>query len=246
MNKFLISLIVLGLVGSATTGLDSAGSLVSAATPTPSGALPQQMLTGILNKMEKAHQELKSLRAELSQQKTNSQIGITDNEYGSLIYKPSAGRAKGKLRIDYTRPSKDTIALVGDNVIFYQPRINQVFKSTLAKAAKGKVGGFSQLIGLDGSIKSMASSYNIEFLKDETINGQKTTLLRLTPKSAGQFTAIDIWVNQQNWIPAQWKLVERNGDFTIVSLKNVQLNTQIPDAAFNVAIPSGVKVVDKI
>ncbi|MFM8392931.1 MAG: LolA family protein [Acidobacteriota bacterium] len=246
MNKFLISLIVLGLVGSATTGLDSAGSLVSAATPTPSGALPQQMLTGILNKMEKAHQELKSLRAELSQQKTNSQIGITDNEYGSLIYKPSAGRAKGKLRIDYTRPSKDTIALVGDNVIFYQPRINQVFKSTLAKAAKGKVGGFSQLIGLDGSIKSMASSYNIEFLKDETINGQKTTLLRLTPKSAGQFTAIDIWVNQQNWIPAQWKLVERNGDFTIVSLKNVQLNTPIPDAAFNVAIPSGVKVVDKI
>jgi len=246
MNKFLISLIVLGLVGSATTGLDSAGSLVSAATPTPSGALPQQMLTGILNKMEKAHQELKSLRAELSQQKTNSQIGITDNEYGSLIYKPSAGRAKGKLRIDYTRPSKDTIALVGDNVIFYQPRINQVFKSTLAKAAKGKVGGFSQLIGLDGSIKSMASSYNIEFLKDETINGQKTTLLRLTPKSAGQFTAIDIWVNQQNWIPAQWKLIERNGDFTIVSLKNVQLNSPIPDAAFNVAIPSGVKVVDKI
>ena len=237
MNKFLISLIVLGLVSSVTT---------SAVTPSTSGVMPQQMLTGILNKMEKAHQELKSLRAELSQQKTNSQIGITDNEYGSLIYKPSAGRAKGKLRIDYTRPSKDTIALVGDNVVFYQPRINQVFKSTLAKAAKGKIGGFSQLIGLDGSIKSMASNYNIEFLKDETINGQKTTLLRLTPKSPGQFTAIDIWVNQQNWIPAQWKLVERNGDFTIVSLKNVQLNTPIPDAAFNVAIPSGVKVVDKI
>lgn len=220
------------------------GTLIGAPTPAPPA---QQMLTGILNKMEKAHQELKSLRAELFQQKTNAQIGISDNEYGSLLYKPAAGRGKGRLRIDYTRPSKDTIALVGDNVVYYQPRINQVFKSTLAKAAKGKVGGYTQLIGLDGSVKSLAGNYNIEFLRDETINGQKTTLLRLTPRvGGGQFATIDIWVNQQNWIPAQWRLVERNGDFTIVSLKNVQLNTPIPDAAFNVAIPSGVKVVDKI
>jgi outer membrane lipoprotein-sorting protein len=73
-----------------------------------------------------------------------------------------------------------------------------------------------------------------------------TTLLRLTPKAGGQFSTIDIWVNQQSWIPAQWRLVERNGDFTIVSLKNVQLNTPIPDSAFNVSVPGGVKVVDKI
>jgi outer membrane lipoprotein-sorting protein len=171
---------------------------------------------------------------------------VSDNEYGSLIYKPSTGRNKGKLRIDYTRPSRDTIALVGDSVVYYQPRINQVFKSTLARAAKGKVGGFTQLIGLDGSVKSLAGNYNIEFLKDEVINGQMTTLLRLTPKAGGQFSTIDIWVNQQSWIPAQWRLVERNGDFTIVSLKNVQLNTPIPDSAFNVSVPGGVKVVDKI
>ena len=234
MKNFLISMIAAGLVSVVPVGATT-GSLA-----------PQQLLTGILNKMEKAHQELKSLRAELLQQKTNSQIGITDNEYGSMIYKPSTGRGKGRLRIDYTRPTKDTIALVGDNVIFYQPRLNQVFKSSLAKAAKGKAGGLTQLIGLDGSIKSLASKYNSEFLKDETINGQKTTLLRLTPKTAGQFSAIDIWVNQQNWIPAQWKLIERNGDYTIVSLRNVQLNTPISDGAFNVAIPSGVKVVDKI
>jgi len=220
-----------------------AGDLVGSAVAMPA---PQQLLAGILNKMEKAHLELKSLRAEISQQKTNAQIGISDNEYGALIYKPSSGRSKGKLRIDYTRPSRDTIALVGDNVVYYQPRINQVFKSSLAKAAKGKVGGFTQLVGLDGSVKSLAGNYNIEFLKDESINGQMTTLLRLTPKAGGQFSTIDIWVNQQSWIPAQWRLVERNGDFTIVTLKNMQLNTPIPDTAFQVSVPGGVRVVDKI
>lgn len=237
MKISLSVLIIIGLVAAAPG--EASGRLGAAPAP-------QQLLTGILNKMEKAHLDLKSLRAELSQQKTNAQIGVSDNEYGSLIYKPSTGRNKGKLRIDYTRPSRDTIALVGDSVVYYQPRINQVFKSTLAKAAKGKVGGFTRLIGLDGSVKSLAGNYNIEFLKDEVINGQMTTLLRLTPKAGGQFSTIDIWVNQQSWIPAQWRLVERNGDFTIVSLKNVQLNTPIPDSAFNVSVPGGVKVVDKI
>ena len=237
MKISLSVLIIIGLVAAAPGG--ASGRLGAAPAP-------QQLLTGILNKMEKAHLDLKSLRAELSQQKTNAQIGVSDNEYGSLIYKPSTGRNKGKLRIDYTRPSRDTIALVGDSVVYYQPRISQVFKSTLARAAKGKVGGFTQLIGLDGSVKSLAGNYNIEFLKDEVINGQMTTLLRLTPKAGGQFSTIDIWVNQQSWIPAQWRLVERNGDFTIVSLKNVQLNTPIPDSAFNVSVPGGVKVVDKI
>src|SRR5215813_9413761 len=87
-----------------------------------------QILTGILNKMEKAHQDLKSLKAELIQQKTNPQINITDTTYGTIIYKPAIGKEKGKVRIDYTKPSKDIFALVGENVTFYQPRINQVYK----------------------------------------------------------------------------------------------------------------------
>ena len=204
-----------------------------------------QILPGILNKMEKAHLDMKSLKAEMVQQKTNAQIGVTDTEYGQLLYKPAAGKGKGKLRIDYIRPSKDIVAVVGENVTFYQPRINQVFKGVLSKLSKGKAGGYGQLVGLDGSIKSLAANYNIEFVRDESVSGQMTTLLHLTPKAGGQFAAIDVWVNQQNWLPLQWKMIERNKDYTIVTLKNVQLNANISDAAFAVNIPSGTKVVDK-
>jgi len=202
-----------------------------------------QILPGLLNKMEKAHLELKSLKAEIVQQKTNAQIGVTDTEYGVMLYKPAAGKGKGKLRIDYTRPSKDIVAVVGENVTFYQPRINQAFKGVVSKLAKGK--GYGQLVGLDGSIRSLAGSYNIEFVRDESINGQPTTVLHLTPKAGGQFAAIDLWVNQQNSLPVQWKMIERNKDYTIVTLKNMQLNANIADTAFAVNIPGGTKVVDK-
>lgn len=206
-------------------------------------ATKPQLLTGILNKMENAHQQMKSLKAEITQQRTNPQIGSTDTDYGIVIYKPGSGKEKGKLRIDYTRPSKDIVSVVGENVTFYQPRINQVFKGTLNKVSKGKAG--ANLVGLDSSLRALTANYNIEFVKDEAINGQMTTLLRLTPKGGGQYSAIDLWVNQQNWLPAQWKMFERNGDFSVITLRNLQLNTGVADAAFVVNIPNGVKVVDK-
>jgi outer membrane lipoprotein-sorting protein len=202
-----------------------------------------QLLTGILNKMESAHQQMKSLKAELVQQKTNPQIGSTDTDYGVVLYKPASGKDRGKLRIDYTRPSKDIVSVVGEAVTFYQPRINQVFKGTLNKVSKGTAG--VNLVGLDGSLKTLTANYNIEFVKDEAVNGQMTTLLRLLPKSGGTYSVIDLWVNQQNWLPAQWKMVERNGDYTVITLKNTQVNATVADAAFVVNIPNGTKVVDK-
>ncbi len=206
-----------------------------------------QLLTGILNKMEKANQDLKSLKAEMVLQKTNTQIGVTDNEYGQLLYKPGTTRTKQRLRIDYTKPSKDIVSVDGDNFTFYQPRINQAFKGLASKLSKGKQGGFAQFIavGLNGSLKSASGKYQVSFVKDEAVNGVMTSVLRLTPKSNDQFTSVEIWVNQQNWFPVQFRGTERNGDLTTVTLKNLQLNAAVPDNAFAVNLPGGTKVVDK-
>src|SRR5215468_5831423 len=164
-----------------------------------------QLLTGILNKMEKANQDLKSLKAELVLVRTNTQIDVTETTYGQLIYKPGTKKSKQKLRIDYTKPSKDILAVDGDNYVFYQPRINQAFKGSASKYSKGKQGGIAQFItiALDGSLKSASGKYNISFVKDETIDGAMTSMLRLTPKSSDQFNSIDVWVSQQSWIPVR-------------------------------------------
>src|SRR5918911_1417269 len=75
-------------------------------------AIPMpQLLTGILAKMEKMHQDLKSLKAQIVQEKTNVQIGTKDKDYGTLLYKPANAKAKGKLRIDYTKPTNNTVAV---------------------------------------------------------------------------------------------------------------------------------------
>jgi outer membrane lipoprotein-sorting protein len=234
MNK-LISLAIIGGIS----------LLIAGAGRTASANAQPQILTGILNKMEKANQDLKSLKAEMILQKTNNQIGVTDSEYGQLIYKPGTPKSKQKLRIDYTKPSKDILAVDGDNYTYYQPRINQAFKGLASKISKGKQDGLAQFItiGLNGSLKSASGKYNISFVKDETVEGMTTSVLRLTPKSNDQFNSIDIWVSQQSWIPVRLSVTERNSDVTVITFKNPQLNANVPNDAFSLNLPGGTKIV---
>ena len=73
-----------------------------------------QLLTGVLSKMQAAHRSLRSMRASMAQVRRNPQIGSTETDYGTLIYKPS-GKGKSKLRIDYTRPDQKSVSVVGEN-----------------------------------------------------------------------------------------------------------------------------------
>jgi outer membrane lipoprotein-sorting protein len=219
--------------------------LLAEAKPSAFATGQPQILTGILNKMEKANQDLKSLKAEMVLERTNTQIGVTDSEFGQLIYKPGSPKSKQKLRIDYTKPSKDILAVDGDNYTYYQPRINQAFKGLASKISKGKQGGLAQFItiGLNGSLKSASGKYNISFVKDETIEGMTTSMLRLTPKGSEQFTSIDVWVSQQSWIPVRLSVTERNNDVTVVTFKNPQVNTNLSNDAFSLNLPGGTKIV---
>ena len=204
-----------------------------------------QLLTGVLSKMQIAHRNLRSMRAAMVQQRRNPQIGSTDTDYGTLIYKPG-GKGKSKLRVDYTRPDQKSVSVIGENLTFYEPRINQVLKTTLAKAAKGKTSSYSALVGLDSSLETLTRDYNVEYVKDELVNGKPATRLQLTPKGGSPFSKIELWVSNEFWLPVQYQMFERNGDSTLVKFTGMEINPNLADSLFNVNIPSGTKVVDKI
>lgn len=232
MKKYMTLVLITGLV------LTMVG-----ASPVVGAKTSPQILTGILNKMENAHNQMKSLKAELIQERINPQIGSKDSDYGTVIYKPASGKDKGKLRIDYTKPGVKALSVIGENFTFYEPNLKQAMKSTVNKATKGKAG--MNLVGLDGSLKALLNNYSIDIVGDTAVNGQMATVLRLLPKSRGDYNSIDIWVSQSG-LPVQWKMVERNGDYTVITLKNTQINTNIADSAFVINLPGGTKIIDKL
>lgn len=202
-----------------------------------------QLLPGILAKMETAQRNLKSLRAVLEQQSVNVQLGTKDTDYGALIYTPAD---KGRLRIDYTKPVAQVLSIIGDEFVFYQPRLNQALKTTFSQALKGRTGGQTQLIGLNKSVKALAQSYQIEFLQAEIIEGQMTAHLRFTPKERGPFLALEVWVSQQHWLPLQQKFIAQNGDYTVIKLSKFELNQKLRNEEFVVKLPNNTMVVDRM
>lgn len=215
------------------------------AQATISASSASQLLSGILTKMDSARRNLKSLKATLTQKQTNIQIGTVDTDQGTLIYKPK-GDGKGMLRIDYSQPDVRVVSIIGEDFVFYQPRINQILKTKLAKAAQGGTGSYVKLIALDSSVKSLMKEYRIEYVNDETIGGQPAAHLCLTPLKGNSLISIDLYVNQQNWLPVQYKFTDRNGDYSVVNLNHLQINLNLTDDSFIVRYPSGTAVVSRL
>jgi len=215
----------------------TAGSQPTAAANSSS----TQLLTVILDKVARAGQQLKSLQANLSQQKINTQLGIKDPiEIGVIYYKP-LGNGKSQLRIDYINPEPKTLIVNGDFISFYQPIINQAFESTAKNLSKGQAGA---LISFTINT-SMRNNYNIDLGKDEVINGKKTTQLIFTPKNlpASQIKRLEVWIDNDTWLPIKHQFTERNNDITWVALSDLKQNVPLPGNQFKPTYKAGTKVV---
>lgn len=192
-----------------------AGAAANNAKPGAAGA------EAVLNNMEAVGRNLSSLVANLWQQKTNTQLGLTDPaETGTIYYQPGKN-GQLKLRIDIVKPSK-TIVISGDLIKFYQPEARQMLVSSIKDASKNR--SASSLAITFGSVSAIRSSYDVTFVKDEKVEGEMASLLHLTPKQHGPYKGIDIWISHSLWLPIQQRLVENNDDVTLVRLSNMKKN----------------------
>ncbi|MBL8148297.1 MAG: outer membrane lipoprotein carrier protein LolA [Blastocatellia bacterium] len=178
----------------------------------------------ILANMENVGKTLSSFTASLWQQKTNTQIGISDPpEMGTIYYVP-AKNGKMKLRIDIQKPAK-TVVVSGNEVKFYQKDINQLLITSTKGASSNKSVSFLAITF--GSVSAMRENYNIKYVKDEKIEGEMTSVLHLTPKTEGNpYKSVDVWISQSIWMPLQQKLIEVNEDVTLVRLSNLKKNIE--------------------
>jgi outer membrane lipoprotein-sorting protein len=215
MRRYIAAFMLLSLL--LLTGLNNNASAVA-----------QPEADAVLDKMEAVGRTLNSLVATLWQQKTNTQLGIEEPaETGEIHYLPAKNSAM-KLRIDITKPTTKTVVIVGDIVKFYQHDINQLLITSL-KGAK-QHDSFGSLAVTFGSVSAIRASYNVSFVKkDEKVGDEMASVLALTPKQGGPYKEIQIWISQNAWLPIQQRLVENNGDVTIVRLSGLK-----PNAQFNV------------
>ncbi len=196
----------------------------------------QNIIPEILKRMENNRSLLKTLRADVTMDKYNPQLDARDVTQGTLIYLPGKNERDMYIRIDWTKPVQEQLAVIKGEYTLYRPRLGQAIIGKV-DSAKNSAGAGNALAFMSMSKEQLKTNYTYIYLGDEVVkSGAKTVHLELTPKKANKYKKAELWVDYDG-MPVQAKVVETNNDATTVLLSNLQKNATINAKVFVIDYP---------
>ena len=207
-----------------------------------SGQIPG-LASSILNRMDHAKRSLKTMRANISMVKYNAQLRDEDKYQGIVLYIPgAAGSSSAFLRLEWTQPQHEILAVENGNYSLYRPRLGTVLEGKTGSIKKGKDGDVLALMNM--SAAQLRTRFgDFEDMREEILwGGVWTQHFKVTPKAAASYKYIELWIDKEG-LPVQTKMVERNDDSTTVRLMNVEKNQNIPMDQFKLKLDGNVKHV---
>ena len=212
------------------------------AIPLPAANAQAGLVSSMLTKMERQKQSLRTLSADISMEKYNSQLGDSDKYYGTIRYIPAGGKAASLVRLDWNKPQQEILVVANGGYILYRPRLNQAIIGTNGSVRSAKDNDVLALLNM--SAAQLRSRFgDFQDTREETIwGGVHTTHVKAVPKTAASYKYIELWVDDSG-LPVQTKMVEKNDDSTTVRLTSVERNTSIPMDQFKIDLPSNVKII---
>src|SRR5437870_5538127 len=216
--------------------------LAAMATSSASRAVGQAgLVSSVLSRMERAKQSLKTLRANISMSKYNSQLRDTENFSGIVLYIPgAAGSASALMRLEWNKPQHEILAVSNGNYSLYRPRLNMVIEGKTGSMKSQKDGDVLALINMSAAqLRTKFGNFQDE--REETLwGGVRTTHFKAVPKTAASYKYIEIWVDDSG-MPVQTKMVEKNDDSTTLRLSSVEKNQAISKDQFTLKLDSNAK-----
>ena len=201
------------------------------------------LVSSVLNRMEKNRQSLKTLRANISVVKYNSQLGAEDKYNGVVLYMPGAGR-QASVRIDWTSPRHEVLAVSNNKYTIFRPALNVAYTGDSRKIG-GKDGSASGLLAMMNMSRQQleARFQPVKDVREETLWGGVSTIhLTLVPKGGAGYKYAEVWIDAGG-MPVQTKIVEKNDDSTTMRLTGMEKNQKINPSDFDIKLDGNVKIV---
>lgn len=206
---------------------------------TPSQNSGKLTIEYVLSMMDRSAQDFRSLTAALEHVTYTALVKDTSTESGEIYV-----RKDSKMRIDFTRPDPRTIIRNGDNLYIYTPKINRVEEYNIGK--NRALADQYLALGFGTRTESLKKNYDVTFVGEEELDGQKMAIIDLVPHSDDvrkQIPKIRMWVDEASWLPVQQKFFEAgSGDYFLSRYKNVMKNLKIGDGKFKPDWPKGTRI----
>ena len=199
-------------------------------------------LKDVLSRLDQAAKTFHSTAARISWTKHTAVLNDDSTQTGTAY---RAKTAKGLLgRIEIEKPEKKGYAFEGRMVQIYYPNIKEV--DIYDAGIHGEQLEQFLMLGFGTSGAELEKTYDIRLVGSETVNGEKTVHLALTPKSAKAkelIKQVDLWISEKGNYPVQEKVLEKSGDYNLISFSDVQINPPLKDSDLKLQLPTGVKKV---
>jgi len=218
-------------------------SAVAILPASPANAQIPGLVSSAISRMEKNKRSLKSLRANITMEKYNSQLRDTDKYQGVVLYIPgTGGSSSASVRLEWTSPKHEILVTNNGNYTAYQPRLKQAFQGKTSRIKSERDSDVLSLISM--SAAQLRSKFGeFQDVREETLwGGVWTQHFKALPNGAASYQYIEVWVDKDG-MPVMTKMVEKNGDATTVRLSDVQRNPSIPMDQFKLNLDSSVKII---
>jgi outer membrane lipoprotein-sorting protein len=199
-----------------------------------------ESLDNVLARLDASAQHFRSFSAHVK--RTDFTAVLSESDVMNGIFHLRRGKSGVLGVMEFTGTDAHTIAFGVHNVQRYYPKagVVEIYDSTKYTAAIDEY----LLLGFGTTAAELRKAYDIKLGGVETLGAVSATRLELTPRSAEVaklVRKIDLWIAEGQSNPAQVKLTEPSRDTILVEYSDVVVNPPLPDSAFELTLPPGVK-----
>jgi outer membrane lipoprotein carrier protein len=209
-----------------------AGIVLALAASAPAAAPPT--LDEVVRGLESAYGRMTDLKAEFNQTAFNKSLNSTIPAQGAVYLKRG-----GKLRWEYSEPTRQEIVSDGTTLWVYTPSLNQVNTGPAPEALAGPAGSF--LAGL-GRVRE---HFTARFLNPaQPVDGEGYAVVDLTPKQpVPTLTRLILALDPRTWEVRKAMVHDQFENTVTMRFTRMTINSGLPDRLFTFAPPPGVATV---
>ncbi len=189
--------------------------------------LSAEPLQKTLQTLHETYAKVNDITADFSQSVTFEGFDTTAESKGKVYFK------RGKMRWDYSAPTKQQIFVEGETLLHYTPENQQVVRSVLGKQTGLPIDLFISIEKIEALFHRTQVKENTLILKPKGKGSQVADMvvtLAPLPKVKGLFIK-EILIHEENGNQSKFK-------FT-----NFKINKSLSESFFSFKIPDGVEVI---
>jgi outer membrane lipoprotein-sorting protein len=201
-----------------------------------------ESLPEILARMDQAAKEFRSLSGKMKRTDFNAVLNESTDSEGVVRLKKTKNGAIGI--VEFQPPEQRTYHFGGRTVEIYYPKAKTIEIYDAGKYTS-KIDQIL-LLGFGTSGVDLNKTYDVKALGTETVGSAAATHLDLAPRSdelKKYFARIELWIPEGKSNPVREKVTQPSKDYSIVDYSEMTLNPSLPDSAFELKRPAGVKEI---